>query len=445
MNTHKSKLSHYDFASFGSKHKPLLIFAFLESILLRIRLIKEKSILSNYGSRKFDGANSVSKKKFKIVYIGDMSVMKLVNGKFKDIVFDSLADELKDQYSLSRYYLNIKKISGKNTGFPYNFTYERRASIPVNAKRCLPNVTKFFFRDLIENYQAILENEKPHLVLFFSESTLDARICIFLCKCLSIKTASLQHGIIDDKHPYYVETYPRNALVCPDYMFVYGAYVSCLLRKKGPFKLSKTEFIPTGSPKFKEMEHVTPKNIAELKRQYGLEESTKIITYLSNRIYGKRYRKYMMRVLKVLKNLEDNYLKIIKLHPNDEFVSEIVSACRKINLKNFRVMETEPLKDVLKISDIVLANYSTAIYEALVMKKQVIQIDFGKKFRLDLVNEKICLYATNERELYNSIHSIVSGKVKLKPQKYKEKYLKSGDPIINIATSVDDILSSVKH
>lgn len=147
-----------------------------------------------------------------------------------------------------------------------------------------------------------------------------------------------------------------------------GPYVTekfKLLQKKYN---SYFEIIETGWPK---VDYIINYDKSDLKAKFNIPEGKKII------LYAPTFSNKMESASKTLSSIEDlvadDEIWLLKFH--QLMNKDIVDAFRKMNSEQIRVMDINDITPLLHLSDIMISDTSSVIYEFMILNKPVITIN----------------------------------------------------------------------
>lgn len=216
-----------------------------------------------------------------------------------------------------------------------------------------------------------------------------------------------------------------------DYFCSSGKYEDDIYTRD--FNVRKESIIHTGLPRNDELYSVSDNDVKKIRKKLNIPEGKKIILYAptwrDSTDGGKSYSiKPPIDFKKWKKELEDEYIILLRTHPNtnkllgvefDEFV------------RNFS--EYEKINDLLKITDILISDYSATIFDFSILERPIISFAYDyeeyKKERglyFDLKKNMPGGIEKDENAVIKRIKRINWDKEKENVKKFKNKYLEFG-------------------
>lgn len=126
----------------------------------------------------------------------------------------------------------------------------------------------------------------------------------------------------------------------------------------------------------------------EVRRRYGLPGSRRMVLFAGTPFVGLSALDHPEEVVKTLENLLDvagsvpDHQFLVKLHPNDDNTGElgrVQNIVNERNLRNVTVLASCDTQELILASDIVVAETSTCLWEAVVLKRRAIAY-LGREF-----------------------------------------------------------------
>ena len=224
----------------------------------------------------------------------------------------------------------------------------------------------------INTMEAILKIENPDAVLTTNSPRFE-RASILAAKNLGITNYSIE-DLLGNSRVFSLKD--TNTDYYGDYIFVLNNFVRENLINQG---VKAKKIVVSGLPTFDNLKnHYT--DIFNFKQRYGIDLNKKIITWASHVSEDEIY--IFEELLKVF-TLNNEYLLIIKPHPNENY-SYMEKMLAKIHTNSIRLIENCDIRDLINISELLLTQYSTCGLEALFMQTPVIVLNpFDKKYDTD--------------------------------------------------------------
>ncbi|WP_445383544.1 capsular polysaccharide export protein, LipB/KpsS family [Robiginitalea sp. IMCC43444] len=343
------------------------------------KLFRELLVISHTENRRFDGHN------------------------YYDIYFDRITDTLDISvcivefpkiglYHYSENHRNEKVIKGDlfyvlerimKSGFDskllavqtreivdkYSVFYQRvfRRSLDDNTLEGL--FYKKFERNLrrIGVYERLLRFSKPRTLMLKSSYSPKSLILIFLARKLGIRSLEVQHGHIYPYHIGYLRTRNQNSLF-PDHIFLWSEHYKKTLLSNG---WNEKQMTVTGD--FTQLSQLNTKDRGDLSEALMdfIERHETIITVIGQHSINEVFVRYLLEIRKLPKDAGI----IFKFHP--KFAKQQQAFFEKhlgLNDNLFYLSEGN-IRLCFEKSNLVVGVYSTAVIEAIELKKPVHLID----------------------------------------------------------------------
>jgi CDP-glycerol glycerophosphotransferase (TagB/SpsB family) len=327
------------------------------------------------------------------------------------------------------------------------FTY-RGINYWLAVNRNLSQIFLTNFRELatiIENFRKFNDILKISCVVTRAYEVAKERAIIHAAKALRIPTVYLQHGATD----YYKEF--RNLFT--DYAALWGEYdKDKLLNFGNPEK----KLVVTGSQKYDNLySRGRREKVRPLIKRLGIGKLQKVITIATQArdnymLYVPR-NDYMIILQKFLWELKDypDICIVLKLHPFAHSVERYKELASRLKARNFRMVQNVNMLDLLELTDILVTVTSTVAFEAILLKKPVIRVDFFKDsdFYLDYVAKGAMLMLERQEEIAPTVRSILDDdslkrRLNRNAEKILDYYLYKRDGQVSQRTV--DLINSVK-
>lgn len=356
--------------------------------------------------------------------------------KLKDVYVDNFFDKLIKRDSGKAAILefpnvinyHFKDIQNKDKTIKAGFLYvaEKLFKAKINTKEideCIAKISKLYtelysslyekkydeidLENLIKNrvlrnlrrvhiYEKFLRYYKPNIVYLKSAYSPLMQIFVHVCKKHNVKVVEVQHGHIYPYHIGYLlpidvdnskELFPDEVYVWSDY------YKSTLLKNKwNECNISKVGDF-TYNNEVSVQKDLSNGEVVSLKSKYK-----KIITIISQHTLLNEIDEFLEGIEKLPKDT----VVLIKLHPRLILSQEEVFSKKALKNENLIIIKEGNIKSYLKISDLVIGVYSTAVIEALEMNKTVHLININvAHFFDDFIQSSIVQKTDNILESFN--------------------------------------------
>lgn len=222
-------------------------------------------------------------------------------------------------------------------------------------------------------------------------------------------------------HKNYTDTIVSSDAIIPNYAEAFG--------------ISKEKVHALGIPRtdlFFNQEEIEKKQ-EELYHEYQFLKGKKVILFAPTfRGSGRKAAHYPTEYIdieSIYENLNENEIFIIKLHP---FIKNTIDINEKYQEKIIDLTNYKDINNLLLITDLLITDYSSVIFEYSFMKKPIIfyvpDLQEYNSTRSFYYNYEEYMYgdmAKNQKELINEMKNAVIDEQKL--EKFKEKFLNKCD------------------
>lgn len=199
------------------------------------------------------------------------------------------------------------------------------------------------------------------------------------------------------------------------------------------FNVRKDSIIHTGLPRNDELYNVSNKEINTIRKKLNIPKEKKVILYAptwrDSKDGGKSYSiKPPIDFKKWKRELGDEYVILLRTHP-------ITNKLLGVEFNEFvrNCSEYEKINDLLKITDILVSDYSATIFDFSILERPIISFAYDheeyKKERglyLDLKNNMPGGIEKNEEDVIKRIKNINLKKEKENVKKFKNAYIEYG-------------------
>jgi hypothetical protein len=203
-----------------------------------------------------------------------------------------------------------------------------------------------------QSIKKILKNISPKILIIEDANYGSIDTCIFIkaAKELNIKTAEIQHGVLDIGFRYSSnlikqEDFPLHKT---DYILTFGDYFSESIK-------SSSTTVSIGSFNLE----LEKKQISE-----GLNSLLKTILFITQREFTDNL---IPIVLDALKNTASKFKLIIRLHPSDKNSKEKYNGLLEVSDAVFSIEEN--IYELMQQAQYIIGSYSTALYESIFFGK----------------------------------------------------------------------------
>jgi len=279
-------------------------------------------------------------------------------------------------------------------------------------------------RSHVRDYYLIkrmIEEERPKVVVYPGETSEFGKMLFHVCRKAGVKTIAMQHGIFDmylgcyhKKGEVSTARYGPRTCPIPDITCVYGKYYKDLLVREGNYPASSV--VITGGQRFDRIINDSKKySRAEFCSKHGIDESKKIIAYVTSPISEKINRQMADVVVEELTTLE-GVVVVIKPHPNEDHeFYESISNGRAIVLRN------SDLYELLGACDLVITYLSTAGLEVLMFDKPLVVLNLtGEPDRVSYARKGAAVGVYGRKQLAPLVERILNS------GDYKKKVISGG-------------------
>lgn len=307
----------------------------------------------------------------------------------------------------------------------------------------------YYIAEVYAVSKAIIEKEKPKLILLDHEKNYYGRALITEANFKKIPTIAFEGEVIYDYNTYLTQIPVPEILnkkspiwrPIPDKKLLWSEYSREWYEQKYYFPKENLRVI--GAPKYDFLKELNAKDKQEIMKKYDVPNEKKLITLITMDCPWEN--EYLGAVFKSLKGRRDLKI-IVKIHPADSPKKRrIEEMIRKFDI-NAIVLRHENSSKLIYASDFVITYTSTLVYECIIMDKKTILTDFGVNINLPFVKEGLLRLCKNSFELEEEIRAyFLTNKEmnELKRQAFIKKYLYSDDGAA-AKRAVDEIKKSLK-
>lgn len=183
----------------------------------------------------------------------------------------------------------------------------------------------------------------------------------------------------------------------------------------------KTKLTAVGNPSYDEI----IKNSLEIKNQNDLDINKNKILFLTMNFIGANRKKTLEQISILLKEIKKNdKLEItIKIHPNQESISEYSHIIKELNL-DVKILQKEKISDIIHDYDTVISfTSSTASLIAVLNYKPVIIWNIFDVVEDILVKWKLAVECKNISKVIDAVEKVKSMDLSKNIQRFKKDYL----------------------
>jgi hypothetical protein len=307
----------------------------------------------------------------------------------------------------------------------------------------------YYIAEVYAVSKAIIEKEKPKLILLDHEKNYYGRALITEANFKKIPTIAFEGEVIYDYNTYLTQIPVPEILnkkspiwrPIPDKKLLWSEYSREWYEQKYYFPKENLRVI--GAPKYDFLKELNAKDKQEIMKKYDVPNEKKLITLITMDCPWEN--EYLGAVFKSLKGRRDLKI-IVKIHPADSPKKRrIEEMIRKFDIDAI-VLRHENSSKLIYASDFLITYTSTLVYECILMDKKTILADFGVNINLPFVKEGLLRLCKNSFELEEEIRAyFLKNKEmnELKRQAFIKKYLYSDDGAA-AKRAVDEIKKSLK-
>lgn len=274
-----------------------------------------------------------------------------------------------------------------------------------------------YWMDLIDSFDTFFSKHKPKFTIIPHENSPQNLALIVGCKKHNIKTFGLQHGFIWSNQNGYNHTRLANEKDSLGFPFAEKFLVFGEITKKILISNSypSEKIIVFGNPSYFNLKKkLDILKTMDLYNKNSIKKNTKTILHSSSAFQELFYKNSRFNfdvqiwdyLLKTYGN-NDQYQIILKPHPNEPILI-YKKILEKYKCKNAKIIR-ENFIELALISSVVISISSTTIYDALVVKKPVIQLKFDD-IHLPTDDYKNSVLQCNLKNLSKNIELILNTK-----------------------------------
>ena len=216
-----------------------------------------------------------------------------------------------------------------------------------------------------------------------------------------------------------------------DYFCVSGNYETDIYKRS--FNINEDHLLKVGMPRNDILYYSSEQEKEEIKKRLGLPTDKKIILYAptwrDSKNGGKSYQiKPPMDLTLWEKELGDNHILLLRTHP---YTNELLGVCFNEFVKDYTNYPN--INDLMKVSDILISDYSATIFDYSILKRPIICFaydleEYSKErgFVLDIKSEMPGGIETKETDVINRIKFCNYEIEEEYVRKFQEKYIEYG-------------------
>ncbi|MHA7646440.1 CDP-glycerol glycerophosphotransferase family protein [Nitrosopumilus sp. S4] len=262
----------------------------------------------------------------------------------------------------------------------------------------------------IETAKRILDEINPSVLVMHDEYGTLQLCLINEASKRKIPSISIQHGVNTETWISYVHKSEHIKGKNSDLIFPIPNHI-CVWSEKAKNNLIKYGNFPsnvpivTGDPKSDFLPKIL-KNLDSLKikSSLGIPPAKNIILFATQTLSNLSEKSLITNsIFKCLSNMKNSFL-VIKAHPNETNLSYYSNIAKKFSVKNFMILQSHNLYELIFISNVVIVPYSTVGIEAMRLQKPVIAMNMmGLHDDDPLIQSKIPIIVQSENELKPAI------------------------------------------
>jgi UDP-N-acetylglucosamine 2-epimerase len=228
--------------------------------------------------------------------------------------------------------------------------------------------------------KTLIEQEKPAIVAFPSEGGDLAYQFFKICLDKGIPCIGIQHGALDYSPPT-VHLPEEMGIGKPQYLprptklLVYGSYYRDFLIRNGGYP--KDEIVVVGNFRFDPFANSHKPSKKSMIEKFNLDGKKPIILYTGQVLpSAKEYEEMTRVVFNAAKEL--GFTLIVKQHPGEVTDALYHKLARETGIKPL-VTQTASTIDLLTVCDVLVGHESTLDYEAMILDKPVVVLNFSNQ------------------------------------------------------------------
>ena len=332
----------------------------------------------------------------------------------KAVIFSGHSRKYNDSPRVIYEYM-IKRPEYSDFRFYWALDDTEAADIPGNCVKIVPDTVEYFKTALKCKYWITCVNIERSL-------RFKRKNCVYL---------NTWHGIP-------IKTVGNNAEGRKDYDFSYidffcvsGDYEIDLY--KSSFNVQEEHIIKTGLPRNDSLYCTTDEEISSIKNKLGLPDDKKIILYAptwrDSKDGGRSYSlKPPMDLQKWEKALKEDYILLFRTHP---YTNKLLGVEFNDFVRDYT--DYPEINDLLKIADVLVSDYSAAIFDYAILERPVISFaydcdEYGKErgFSMDPRKELPGGIEETEDAVIQRIQNLDHAKETEAVRTFKNKYIQYG-------------------
>ncbi len=271
-----------------------------------------------------------------------------------------------------------------NKNFRTLFVNKGEDKYPLIEKR-VEHYFNYHFPFMVKNIEmakALLEKERPDILIMPASNGWYWQAMIIAAKMKGIPILETQHGIVSPNVIDYfcnksrVKKGPNSRFMnFPDKFAVYGQWTKNILMDK--FNYPEDKIIVIGQPRYDLL--VKSKELFSRQKfcqKYGLDSKKKLVLF-ATRIAISPFVEQERLIIRALKEITDIEL-IIKSHPRGK-MKDYVKICREEEIKARIIPEDCNIFEAISVCDIVITHPSTIVIESIIANRPTAVLDISNR------------------------------------------------------------------
>ncbi|MFX1546793.1 MAG: CDP-glycerol glycerophosphotransferase family protein [Promethearchaeota archaeon] len=224
--------------------------------------------------------------------------------------------------------------------------------------------------ETIEQIKEMISIEEPSFIFLINEYSLYERATLIAGKMMNTPSFAMQHGLITaDSRGYAIKSDIAKGLHFklpprPNKTLVYGEYFAKLLINYGDY--TPDQIFIVGNPTWDNLhQYKSHYDLKSIRMKLKIPEQQKVILHATENLPGGLNIGVTNLIINTFLNITDGrYFLLIKVHPGEKI--ESYKHLLPDDRNDILIIKDVALGEVLSISDVLIAAYSTTVFDAVI-------------------------------------------------------------------------------
>jgi glycosyltransferase involved in cell wall biosynthesis len=248
----------------------------------------------------------------------------------------------------------------------------------------------------LEGLQAIIQRERPQIVLSVPDRQWRAKAAIELGRRANIASLTIQAAVISG--------HARYDAIFADRAAVMGDLSRRLWKGQG---VPGNKLVVTGAPRFDDKYQWDPGAADRIRAALDIPSDKPIITFATQPLAMAVVEQNVNHVVRAAERFLDHQL-VFKVHPRED-VARYQSLLAKLDACNVVIAQQVDLNALLQASDLVITGFSTVALEAMIFQRPVLIINLtGEPDPVDYVSSGAALGAYAPQDIVKQMERLLT-------------------------------------